>query len=57
MRKMFTSEIYGCTGTVLREYCTFLMFVNIGYVHNLPNPNEIMKISDFNEDQKPSYLS
>ena len=30
---------------------------DIGYVHNLSNLNEIMNISDFNEDQKLSYLS
>ena len=31
--------------------------IRIGYVHNLSNLNEIMNISDFNEDQKLSYLS
>ena len=29
---------------------------DIGYVHNLSNLNEIMNISDFNEDRKLSYL-
>ena len=31
--------------------------IRIVYVHNLSNLNEIMNISDFNEDQKLSYLS
>ena len=31
--------------------------IKIGYAHNLSNLNEIMNISDFNEDQKLSYLS
>ena len=30
---------------------------DIGYVHNLSNLNEIMNISEFNEDRKLSYLS
>jgi len=30
---------------------------DIGYVHNLSNLNEIMNISEFNEDRKSSYLS
>ena len=30
---------------------------DIGYVHNISNLNEIMNISEFNEDRKLSYLS
>ena len=31
--------------------------IRAGYIHNLSNLNEIMNISDFNEDQKLFYLS